>query len=138
MGLQQFVYPPACWTDGPIPGGLPEGATLQLDPTLDLEQFPLSPAGRVLARAMQVYGAVCVDGAGGNVIYAEGLYGSPDKNWDGLLTHEALEPLGYPHFRLLRMDGLIQQGDVRHPVWPAAAAVLPAAAERAKILPWPH
>ena len=138
VALQQFVYPPACWTDGPIPGGLPEGATIQLDPTLDLDKFPLSPAARLIARALQEYGAVCVDGAGGNVIYVEGLYGSPDRSWEGRLAHEALETLGYEHFRLLRMDGLVHEGDVRHPVWPAAAAVLPAAAERAKTNPWRH
>lgn len=138
VALQQFVYPPACWTDGPIPGGLPEGATIQLDPALDLEQFPLSAAGKIIARALQQYGAVCVDGAGGNVIYVEGLYGSPDRSWEGTLAHQALEILGYEHFRLLRMDGLVHEGDVRHPVWPAASAVLPAAAERAKEHPWPH
>ena len=138
VALQQFLYPPACWTDGPIPGGLPEGATLQLDPALDLAQFPLSPAGRIIARALQAYGAVCVDGAGGNVIYVEGLYGHAGKSWEGMLLHEALEPLGYEHFRLLRMEGLVQAGDVRHPVWPVAAEVLPEAAERAKEHPWPH
>ena len=35
---------------------------------------------------MQRYGAVNVDVALGNVLYGEGLYGHPDKSWDGLLT----------------------------------------------------
>ncbi|MEI8243952.1 MAG: hypothetical protein WCI17_11835 [bacterium] len=137
VALQQFVYPPACWTDGSIPGGLPEGAVLQLDPHLDLSRLSLSPAGRTIARALQVYGAVCVDFAGGNVIYAEGLYGHRDRSWKGLLDAREIESLGYQHFRVLDMGRTIPFGDDGHPVWPAAARALPAAAERAKIRPWP-
>jgi len=74
----------------------------------------LSPAGRTIARAWQNYGAVCVDGCGGNVIYAEGLYGHPGRSWDGLLTHHDVESLGYDHFRVLHMDKIIRNGDTRH------------------------
>jgi len=138
VALQQFVHPPACWTDGPIPGGIPEGAVVQLDPQLDLDRLDLSAAGRAIARAWQVYGAVMVDGAGGNVVYAEGLHGHHDRSWNGLLDARAVEALGYRHFRIVEMGQVIEQGDVGHPVWPLAAAVLPAAAERSKIRPWPH
>jgi hypothetical protein len=114
VALQQFVHPPACWTDGPVRGGFPEGAVLQLDPDLDLDRFALSPAGRTIARAWQRYGAVCVDGCGGNVLYAEGLYGHPGRSWDGVLTSRDVEALGYDHFRVLFMENVIRKGDTRH------------------------
>jgi len=138
VALQQFIFPPACWTDGPIPGGIPEGAVVQLDPALDLGGLPLSRTGMIIARAWQKYGAVCVDGAGGNVVYAEGLYGSQPRNWQGLLQPREVEALGYEHFRIVDLGGrLIAGGDTGHPVWPVAAAASGAAAERAKIRPWP-
>jgi hypothetical protein len=109
-----FIHPPACWTDGGTPDGFPEGATLQLDPDLDLDTINLTPAGRTIAAALQQYGAVCVDGCGGNVVCAEGLYGHPGKSWDGLLDSHVIEPLGYEHFRVLRMERVIYKGDDRH------------------------
>lgn len=138
VGLQRFVYPPACWTDGSVPGGIPEGAVVQLDPQLDLRPLGLSPTGQIIARALQTYGAVCVDFAGGNVIYAEALHGKPELSWDGLLDARDIERLGYQHFRVVDMGTPQIGGDTGHPVWPAAARAWPAAAERAKTLPWPH
>lgn len=114
VALQQFVHPPANWTDGPVRGGFPEGAILQLDPRLNLADSELSSAGRIIARAWQEYGAVCVDGCGGNVIYAEGRYAYPDADWSGLLTPHDVEALGYHHFRVLQMEQVIPHGDTRH------------------------
>jgi len=37
--LQRFVSPPACWTDGGLRQGLPEGAVLQLDPALIVARY---------------------------------------------------------------------------------------------------
>ena len=45
-----------------------QGQVLQLDPALDLDAFGLTPAARCIARALQEFGAVAVDGAHGNVI----------------------------------------------------------------------
>ncbi len=106
----EFVYPPAIWTDGCADGGLPQGATLQLDPNLDLESLSLSPAAKVVARALQTYGMVCVDFAGGNTLYGEGLWGHPDKSWEGLLEQSDLQKLTWDKFRLLKMDGLRSGG----------------------------
>ena len=114
VALQQFVHPPACWTDGPVPQGFPEGAILQLDPHLDIAHLDLSPAGKTIARAWQQYGAVCVDGCGGNVIMAEGRYAYPEADWSGLLTTHDVEALGYQHFRVVRMARVIPHGDTRH------------------------
>lgn len=109
--LQRFVHPPACWTDGGWNQGLPEGAVVQLDPALDLESFQLSPAAKVVARALQDYGAVCVDVCGGHALYGQGLYADPRKRtWAGLLAENALVGIKFDHFRVLKMDGIVPQG----------------------------
>jgi len=50
-------------------GSIPAGAVLRIKPTVDLSQYPLSPVARVLAQALQTYGAVIGDrsGVGNNV-----------------------------------------------------------------------
>ena len=109
--LQRFVYPPACWTDGGWSKGVPEGAVLQLDPNLDLAPFKLSPGALVVAHALQEYGAVCVDVAGGHPVYAEGLYGDPKKRtWNGLLKGDDLLEIKMPHYRVMKMENVIPEG----------------------------
>jgi hypothetical protein len=110
--LQRFVHPPACWTDGGWRQGMPEGAVLQLDPGLDLARLGLSPGAMVVARALQEYGTVCVDVGQGYVLYAEGLYADPRKrSWDGLLKETDLSGLKLlPHFRVLKMEGVVEEG----------------------------
>jgi hypothetical protein len=109
--LQHFC-PPAVWTDGACDDGPMQGQVLQLDPGLDLDGFQLSPAARTIARALQDYGAVAVDGAHGNVIYAEGLEDHPGRTWDGLLDPWDLRPLGLEHFRWLApADPVTRAGD---------------------------
>ena len=107
--LQQFVYPPATWTDGGWEGGLPEGATIQLDPSFDISSLP--PAARTVAGALQEYGAVNVDVCGGHVIYAQGLHGDPlGRSWDGLLTGESIVHIPLSNYRVLEMGTLIPKG----------------------------
>ena len=59
---------PATSTDGTstAPVGMEEGMRVQLDPTLDLGALRLSKAEYAIARALQQYGAYCVDNGGGN------------------------------------------------------------------------
>ena len=112
-GYQVFTFP-ATWTDGRFVGGLPEGAVVQLDPGLNLAPFNLSPAAQVLCRALQEYGMVNVDGAGGTVLYLEGLYGDPVRSWDGILDDkDELKRIPVEHFRVLRIDSPVQLGDGR-------------------------
>lgn len=109
--FRRFVHPPACWTDGGWAQGLPEGAVVQLDPGIDLEKYALSPAAKVVARALQDYGAVNVDVCGGHSLYGEGLYGDPrGRTWEGLLEEDALVGLGFENFRVLKMDNIVEQG----------------------------
>jgi hypothetical protein len=106
---REYVYP-ACWTDGRTPGGIPEGAVIQLDPRLDLDQFDLLPGEFAVARALQEYGVVIVDNGGAFAIYAEGLYGHPDKSWEGLLTNTSLSSIPGRHFRVLKLEDIQRDG----------------------------
>jgi hypothetical protein len=108
--LQEFVSP-AAWTDGFEPGGIPEGAVLQLDPSLDANAFDLSPAGKVVFRAMQEYGMVVVDVALGNAIYGEYLDGHPSKTWRGILAENELGRIPLKHYRVLKLGQITRMGD---------------------------
>ncbi|MEN8156466.1 MAG: hypothetical protein ABFS10_05920 [Bacteroidota bacterium] len=111
---QEFVYP-ATWTDGFIEGGIPEGAVIQLDPGLDLDQFNLLPGEKVVARALQQYGMVVVDIAGGSPIYAEGLFGDPKRSWEGILRawDGGINEIPLDHYRVLKLTETIKKGDAR-------------------------
>jgi hypothetical protein len=112
--LQEFVYP-AAWTDGYLEGGIPEGAVIQLDPELDLDQFDLLEGEKVVARALQKYGMVVVDNAGGSPIYAEGLWGHPGKSWEGILREweGGINSIPLDHYRVLKVGETIKMGDAR-------------------------
>jgi hypothetical protein len=108
---QQYIFPPACWTDGGWPGGLPEGAVVQLDPALDLDRLRLSPAAKTVARALQEYGAVNVDVCGGHCLYGQGLYADPlGRSWTGLLECNELSGITLDHYRVLNMENLVFEG----------------------------
>lgn len=109
---KEYVWP-ATWTDGFIDGGLPEGCVLQLDPALDLDRLGLSAGGKIVARALQRYGAVNVDVAGGTVLYAEGLYARAGLSWQGLLDPSDLRGLDIRHFRVLTLPPLQRGGKFR-------------------------
>lgn len=116
-GLQRRVCPPAIWTDGWMPGGVPEGCCLQLDPSLDLDRLPLSREARVVARALQTHGAVLVDNAGSVTLYGEWLpRADGEKSWAGLLGEGDLTGLPLERFRVLDTSGQLREGG-SHPVF---------------------
>ena len=112
--LQEFVAP-AIWTDGWLPGGLPEGCVLQLDPHLDLSRFKLTPAARTIAQALQRYGAVLVDNAGGVTLYGEWLGPAETSGWNGLLGENDLFPIPFSHYRILQTPPVQHAGS--HPAY---------------------
>lgn len=112
---QTFVYP-ASWTDGYVNGGIPEGAVIQLDPSLDLSRFVLTPEEIIIAKALQEYGMVVVDIAQGQPVYAEGLWGHPDKSWEGKLTEwddRGINSIPFKHYRVLKVNNPVHRGDIR-------------------------
>ena len=118
---REFVYP-ASWTDGFVEGGIPEGAVIRLKPELDLSQFHLTRGEMVVARALQRYGMVVVDVAQGQPIYAEGLYGHPDKSWQGKLREwdGGISDIPYRYYEVMKVGRVIRKGDTRSrkkPYW---------------------
>jgi hypothetical protein len=111
VAFQEFVFP-AAWTDGACIGGIPEGAVIQLDPKLDLTKYDLTPEEITVARALQEYGLVLLDYAGANVIYAEGLYGSKDKSWQGRLRewNGGLITIPVESYRVLAVKNSVHEG----------------------------
>jgi hypothetical protein len=110
VGRHAHVFPPAIWTDGWYPDGLPEGSVLQLDPGLDLTHFNLSPGARTVARALQTYGAALVDYGTGGAIYAE--LGTPDE-WSPLLIPTAIDCIPYQCYRVVRLGEDRVGGDIK-------------------------
>lgn len=63
-----FRYP-ASSTDGTYGGsdGVQEGMRIQLDPSVHVDSIPgITPGEKMIAKALQKYGAYCVDNGGGN------------------------------------------------------------------------
>lgn len=115
VGLLEFQYPPAVWTDGSCPNGIPEGALLQLDPGLDLETFGLSREEKIVAKALQEYGAVMTDYAGGVTLYGEGLWSHKGKSWKGVLDEEGLRKIPFRHYRFIESGTKVEKGMVPMP-----------------------
>lgn len=91
--------------------GIPMGGRIQLDPAWDVEHSGLSRSGKIIARALQEYGAYCSDYAGANVLYAENSPAAVQA-WAGVLHIDELAPLFTPefirrHFRVLDMGNLL-------------------------------
>lgn len=63
---------PATGSDGTSmdPGAIPEGARLQLDPSLDIDALGLEPWQRIIAKALQEYGMYLADTGGTVAIQA--------------------------------------------------------------------
>lgn len=110
------VRPPAMKTDGDSTRTdcLPEGARLQLDPSIDVSALPgITPGELAVARALQVYGAYVIDRTGASLsmsferapdatptspgfVYTDaGLtwdyYGMPHVPWDRLRVLQSWE-----------------------------------------------
>jgi hypothetical protein len=74
-----FRYP-ASKTDGKYSGsdGLPEGARVQLDPSLNPDDYGLNPGERMIFVALQRYGAYVIDCGGATVALSfEDVDGNP-------------------------------------------------------------
>jgi hypothetical protein len=77
------------------------------------------PGELAVAKALQVYGMVLVDWAGGNVIYAENLnndkYG---RSWKGILRDwdGGIIKIPVKHYRVLKLQNIIKKGDAKHKV----------------------
>ena len=110
VGFLEYAYPPAISTDGRIPGGIPEGNVVQLDPKLDLDTLGLKPGAKVVARTLQEYGMVMTDGSDSLSIYAEAPWTPHCGGWEGLLAPNDLRAIPQDRFRFIKADSYIERG----------------------------
>jgi hypothetical protein len=89
--------------------GIPCGGRVQLDPELDVESLPISDGAKVIARALQEYGAFVGDYSGSISLYADN---SPDAlaQWDELPIAD-VDQLELNRFRLLQLGTLYDNGN---------------------------
>lgn len=79
---------PATESDGQslADDAMPEGARIQLDPTLDLDTLTLAPYEKTIARALQEYGMILGDNSGGGIsLYAVHPMSAQGNPYAGLL-----------------------------------------------------
>ena len=91
--------------------GIPMGGRIQLDPSINVDTLKVSPACKVIARALQKYGAYNGDYAGATVLYCDN---SPTalKRWKSVLGKEDLLGVFTPsfirdHFRVIKLGKLL-------------------------------
>jgi hypothetical protein len=103
---------PATKTDGTStrPDCIPQGARVQLDPSIDVDAIPGMTSGeRAVARALQVYGAYCRDSGGARMAFAfQDPAGGPDPYPGAGLSHDYDDMPHIPWSRLRvlrRWDG---------------------------------
>jgi hypothetical protein len=106
-GNQEYWWP-ANASDGTSQdtNAIPQGARVQIDPSVDLTTLGLPPAGVIIARALQVYGAFLGDSCAGTAIYAQEFLLSDGSccdpvPWVGLLTPDDVKKLPLQSFRVL-------------------------------------
>ena len=103
------VICPATKSDGSASraSNMPEGARIQLDPTLNVDDpaYSLTRTGKILARAMQQYGMILIDGAGHPKIYGEyqgsAGWNSTDPSALNYWTDKVVQNIPYSRFRVL-------------------------------------
>jgi hypothetical protein len=105
-GKYQLCSPLASRTDGFGIGNeyIPEGAQMQLDPKLNLDTLNLSPATKIIARAMQKYGMYNgLSTSNYFVIYFQNL-GSDGGAWKKYNFFSDLNKIPIDKFRILKCN----------------------------------
>jgi len=86
--------------------GVPCGGRFQLDPSVNLDTLGLSPSGKIVARALQKYGAFVGDFSLAVSLYAEAGPAALAA-WNGLLgTYEIKDQIGLNRLRVLEVGSL--------------------------------
>ena len=104
----RYYTPPASsaqgtTTDAISTRGILCGGRIQLDPTLDVTTLGLSPAGVVIARALQKYGAYLGDYSGSVSLYADESAAALAywNSGSGVLSNLAVQAIPLNRFRVL-------------------------------------
>jgi hypothetical protein len=109
-GVKFELCSPASRTDGNNTGieFIPEGARLQLDPNLDLNSLNLSPASKIVAKAMQKYGMYVGDNADDFTIYFQNL-GPDGGKWKKYNLFNDLKNIPVNKFRIIKCKIITKQ-----------------------------
>jgi hypothetical protein len=115
-GRSEFFIPPASTAQATInemsnKSGIPMGGRIQLDPNINVDTLKLNRACKIIAKALQEYGAFNGDYAGATVLYADNAP-SALTQWKGILNNEDLLKVFTPefikkHFRVIEMGNLL-------------------------------
>jgi hypothetical protein len=102
-----FIACPATHTDGKSsdPDAIPEGARVQLDPAFDVAAQPWPEWKKVLARALQRYGAYIVDTSGALAVRGVSDINLRDNSWAaaGIPTQAGLSDFPWDRLRVLQL-----------------------------------
>jgi hypothetical protein len=97
---------PATQSDGrsSLPGAIPQGARVQLDPRLDLDSLGLPRWQKVIAQALQEYGMYLADTGGAVSLFAQhsGTTGRYVYPW-GDVKYGYMSPSLVKHLRILKL-----------------------------------
>lgn len=108
----QYVSPASTGHGGTnevLPGrGLRCGTRVRLDPSVDIDALGLSPAARVIARALVHYGAYVGDFAGGVAFVVDGS-ARAQAQWQGVLQSGDLKTLPLDRFQVLAPEPPIHE-----------------------------
>jgi hypothetical protein len=92
--------------------GIPCGGRVQLDPALNLDSLGLSASGKIVARALQEYGAYVGDYSGAINVYADGSPSAQAEWSKGLLeTYEVRDEVPLRSFRVLKLGSIYDDGN---------------------------
>jgi len=92
--------------------GIPCGGRIQLDPALDLDALGLSRTGKIIARALQTYGAYVGDYSGAIDLFAENGPTALARWRDGVLsTYELKDRIDLSRLRVLQAERLYDNGN---------------------------
>ncbi len=108
---------PATESDGTTDGawGIPEGALVQLDPSLDLSALGLNSYEMTIAKCLQEYGMYCADDGGGISLYAIHPSSAKDNPYEDIWGDETyifLDKIPVERFRVLKMGTQTQSSAV--------------------------
>ncbi len=99
-------------TDAIKSRGIPCGGRIQLDPSLDLDSLGLTASGKIVATALQEYGAYVGDYSGAINVYAEGSPAAQAEWSQGLLdTYEVKDQIPLSSFRVIELGTLYDDGN---------------------------
>lgn len=97
---------PATQSDGrsSLPGAIPQGARVQLDPKLDLDSLGLPRWQKVIARALQEYGMYLADTGGAVALFAQHPLSTRGYVYPwGDVTYGYMSPALVKYLRVLRV-----------------------------------